>query len=88
MLWGGQDSSEQLYNHDQRWTVRKMCKFTDSLVDKDRVRERSDSQVRVGVHIQVHVSCQRVAELLHSWLAVQNLKQQKHTLKPTIITLL
>lgn len=33
-----------------------------SLVDKDRVREGSDSQVRVGVLIQIHVACQRVAK--------------------------
>lgn len=40
--------------------------LTHSPIDKDRVRERSNSQVRVGVLIQVHVSCQRVAEELHA----------------------
>lgn len=34
--------------------------------DKDRVREGSDSKVRVGVLVQVHVSSERVAKELDS----------------------
>lgn len=76
---GRTELSEQLYNHrsNQRRVVREKNTSSRLLVDKDRVREGSDSQVRVGVLIQVHVARQRVAKIRDSYsLAGQNLKKE------------
>lgn len=45
-----------------------------SPVHKHFIGKRSDGEVRVGVLVQVHVACQRVAEHFDTGLCGQNLE--------------
>lgn len=47
-------------------------------VHKNGVRQGADSQIRIGVLVQVHVACQRVAKQLDSWPSRHDLKKTRH----------